>query len=160
VAGASRMPLTRTRRWLRTARSDRGSNVVELAVLAPALMLMCMLILQFGLWFNAREAALAAAQAGAVVAREEAAVNTQWASDAQAAASGYYTRLNTRLLGSLTARAYENAGNNAAGNNVYVTVTGPLGYSVFPFFGLHLAISATAGGPVECFRPASLNGNC
>src|ERR1022692_4390349 len=57
---------------LRTARSDRGSNVVELAVLAPALMLMCMLILRFGLWFNAREAALAAAQAGALVGREEA----------------------------------------------------------------------------------------
>ena len=41
-----------------------------------------------------------------------------------------------------------------------VTVTGPLGYSVFPFFNLHLTISATAGGPVECFRPAGLNGNC
>jgi hypothetical protein len=41
---------------------------------------------------------------------------------------------------------------------VFVTVSGPLGYSVFPFFGLHLTISATAGGPVECFRPAGQNG--
>jgi Flp pilus assembly protein TadG len=145
----------RIQRLLRSARSDRGSNVVELAVLAPALMLMCMLILQFGLWFNAREAALASARAGALVARQEAATNSQWASDAQAAASSYYTRLNTRLLGSLTAHAYE-----TAGNNVYVTVSGPLGYSVFPFFNLGLTISATAGGPVECFRPASLNGGC
>ena len=64
---------------LRTARSDRGSNVVELAVLAPALLMLCMLILQFGLWFNARQAALAAAQAGALVAREEAATNSHWA---------------------------------------------------------------------------------
>ena len=146
-------------RWawsrLRTARSDRGSNVVELAVLAPALMIMCMIILQFGLWFNARQAALASAQAGALVAREQAAANAGWAGAAQAAASKYYTQLNTRLLGSLTAHAY---GNPRA--NVYVTVTGPLGYSVFPFFSLHLMISATAGGPVECFRPAGRNGNC
>ena len=61
------------RRWCRAALSDRGSSAIELAVLAPALMLICMLILQFGLWFNARQTALAAAQAGAVVARQEAA---------------------------------------------------------------------------------------
>jgi Flp pilus assembly protein TadG len=144
-----------TRYRLRAMRSDRGSNVVELTVLAPALMLMCMLILQFGLWFNARQAALAAAQAGALVARENAAVDSGWAGAAQAAASNYYTHLNTRLLGGLTAHAYGNPR-----TNVYVTVTGPLGYSVFPFFNLHLTISATAGGPVECFRPAGLNGNC
>jgi Flp pilus assembly protein TadG len=149
------MLFQRIRSLLRAARSDRGSNVVELAVLAPALMLICMLILQFGLWFNARQAALASAQAGALVAREQAARNPQWAAAAQAAASNYYTQLNTRLLGSLTANAY---GNPRA--NVYVTVSGPLGYSVFSFFNLHLTISATAGGPVECFRPASQNGNC
>jgi Flp pilus assembly protein TadG len=136
-------------------RSDRGSNVVELAVLAPALMLLCMLIIQFGLWFNARQAALASAQAGALIAREEAATNPQWASAAQAAATSYYTRLNTNLLRKLSAQAYE-----TAGNNVYVTVSGPLGYSVFPFFTLNLTISATAGGPVECFRPAGQGGNC
>ena len=48
------------RRWCRAALSDRGSSAIELAVLAPALMLICMLILQFGLWFNARQTALAA----------------------------------------------------------------------------------------------------
>jgi Flp pilus assembly protein TadG len=145
----------RIRALLRALRSDRGSNVVELAVLAPALMLVCMLIIQFGLWFNARQAALAAAQAGALVARQDAARDPQWATAAQDAATNYYTKLNTRLLGSLTANAY-----TGAGNNVYVTVSGPLGYSVFPFFALHLTISATAGGPVECFRPAGGNGNC
>ena len=45
--------------WCRAALSDRGSSAIELAVLAPALMLICMLILQFGLWFNARPTALA-----------------------------------------------------------------------------------------------------
>ena len=135
--------------------SDRGVSTVELAVLAPALMLLCMLIIQFGLWFNARQAALAAAQAGATVARQDAATNANWRPAAQSAATRYYRELNTKLLGGLTAVA---SGNPAT--NVYVTVSGPLGYSVFPFFGLHLTISATAGGPVECFRPASAGGAC
>ena len=135
------------------ARSDRGSSVVELAVLAPGLMMICMLILQFGLWFNARQAALASAQAGALVAREEAAINSGWAGMAQGAAAQYYGNLHTRLLSRVRPHAY---GDPAT--NVFVTVSGPLGYSVFPFFGLHLTISATAGGPVECFRPAGQNG--
>ena len=118
-------------------------------------MMLCMLIIQFGLWFNARQAALGAAQAGAQVARQEAAVNPGWQSAAQTAASKYYKELNTKLLGKLTATASGNAA-----TNVYVTVKGPMGYSVFPFFGLHLTISATAGGPVECFRPATAGGAC
>jgi len=139
----------------RRAWAQRGVSTVELAVLAPALMMLCMLIIQFGLWFNARQAALAAAQAGATIARQEAAIDPGWQSDAQTAATKYYRELNTKLLGSLTAAAW---GNPA--RNVYVTVHGPLGYSVFPFFGLHLTISATAGGPVECFRPAAAAGAC
>lgn len=131
------------------ARSDRGTSAVELAVLAPALMLICMLILQFGLWFNARQAALAAAQAGARVAREQAATNPDWAVAAQTAAAQYYHGLHSSLLSGLTTQASGNAQ-----SNVFVTVCGPLGYSVFGFLGLHLTISATAGGPVECFRPA------
>jgi hypothetical protein len=43
---------------------------------------------------------------------------------------------------------------------VYVTVSGQVAVSVFPFFGLHLTVSATAGGPVECFRPAGQGGAC
>ena len=134
---------------------DRGSSAVELAMLAPALMMLCMLIIQFGLWFNARQAALSAAQAGATVARQEAAGNPGWQGDARSAATRYYRTLDTKLLGGLTAVAF---GNRAG--SVYVTVHGPLGYSVFPFFGLHLTVSATAGGPVECFRPATGGGAC
>ena len=137
----------------RPARADRGSSAVELSLLAPALMLICMLILQFGLWFNARQAALSAAQAGALVAREQAAANPGWAGAAQQAATRYFTGLHTSLLSKLTAQA---SGNPRT--SVYVTVTGPLGYSVFGFFGLHLTIDATAGGPVECFRPPGARG--
>jgi len=135
------------------ANTERGSSAVELAVLAPALMLICMLILQFGLWFNARQAALAAAQAGALVAREQAATNPDWAGAAQGAAARYYDGLHTSLLGRLTAGT---SGNPRTA--VFVTVRGPLAYSVFGFFGLDLTISATAGGPVECFRPPGQTG--
>jgi len=31
---------------------------------------------------------------------------------------------------------------------------------VCPFCGRHLTVSATAGGPVECFRPAGQGGAC
>src|SRR6266487_4646184 len=77
-------------RWWRALLADRGSSAVELAVLAPALMMICMLILQFGLWFNARQTALAAAQAGAVVARQEAASKPGgWQADAESTARSY-----------------------------------------------------------------------
>jgi Flp pilus assembly protein TadG len=140
----------------RAAVSDRGSSAIELAVLAPALMLICMLILQFGLWFNARQTALAAAQAGAVVARQEAASEPgHWQADAQSTARHYYQKLNSKLLKQVNA-----ATATAPGGNVYVTVSGQVAVSVFPFFGLHLGVSATAGGPVECVRPAGQNGAC
>src|SRR6266566_3289 len=153
-----RHPLTAPRpdRWWRALLADRGSSAVELAVLAPALMMICMLILQFGLWFNARQTALAAAQAGAVVARQEAASKPGgWQADAESTARQYYQRLNSRLLKQVNATTA-----TAARGNVYVTVSGQVAVSVFPFFGLHLTVSATAGGPVECFRPAGRGGAC
>jgi hypothetical protein len=119
-------------------------------------MMICMLILQFGLWFNARQTALAAAQAGAVVARQEAASKPgSWQADAQSTARQYYLKLNSKLLKQVNATTA-----TAAAGNVYVTVSGQVAVSVFPFFGLHLTVSATAGGPVECFRPAGQGGAC
>jgi Flp pilus assembly protein TadG len=141
--------------WAGLRRDDRGSNVVELAILAPGFLMIVMLIVQFALWFNARQAALASAQAGAQVAREDAATNGNWPQLAQQASTNYFDSLNTRLLGSLRADAH---GDPA--NQVFVTVRGPLGYSVFNFFHLKWTVTETAGGPVECFRPAAQGGRC
>ena len=55
--------------------NDRGASAVELAILAPALIFASLLIVQFAIWFDARHAALAAAQQGDLVAREDASVN-------------------------------------------------------------------------------------
>jgi Flp pilus assembly protein TadG len=139
--------------------SDRGSSAVELAVLAPAFLMVIMLIIQFGLWFNARQVALAAAQAGARVARAEAGVNTlNWQRDATTTASNYFRGLNTHLLGTVTAMPV--TGTQQGTPVVGITVSGPLGYSVFGWFGATWTVTQTVTGPVECFHPAANGGGC
>jgi Flp pilus assembly protein TadG len=121
---------------------DRGSSAVELAILAPALIFASLLIIQFALWFDVRHAALAAAQQGDLVAREDAFVNTGgWPDLARAAATSYYQGLDTSLLSRVTAQAAQ-----GDGNTVSVTVSGKL-TGVWP-----LTVTETVTGPVECFR--------
>jgi Flp pilus assembly protein TadG len=127
---------------------DRGASAVELAILAPALIFVSLLIIQFALWFDARHAALAAAKAGDLVAREEASVNPGgWTGLAETAATGYYRGLDTSVLTSVTAQA-------APGdrNTVSVTVSGQM-TGIWP-----LTISETVSGPVECFRTQASGG--
>jgi Flp pilus assembly protein TadG len=132
---------------------------VELAVLAPAFLGVTMLIIQFGLWFDGRQVALAAAQAGARVAREEYFPDPgTWMGDATGAAKSYYDGLNTHLLGSLTATPVNITQNGTP--VVGVTVSGPLGYDVFGWFGATWTISETVTGPAECFHPVVANGGC
>jgi Flp pilus assembly protein TadG len=121
---------------------DRGASAVELAILAPALIIASLLIIQFALWFDARHAALAAAKEGDLVAREEASINPGgWAGLAENAATRYYQGLDTSVLASVTARAA------AAGRStVSVTVSGRL-TGIWP-----LTIRVTVTGPIECFR--------
>jgi Flp pilus assembly protein TadG len=138
------------RRQARVA--DRGASAVELAILAPALLFATLLIVQFALWFDARHAALAAAQAGARVARAEAATSARWQADAQREATQYYDALGTKLL---TGVQVPQPVRDQA-NNVYVTVTGRIA-GILPW---HMTIQQTAGGPVECFRPAGGGGAC
>ncbi len=145
--------------WLRVARrllrqaaatADRGSSAIELAILAPIVLLIIWLSIQFAFWYQGRQVALAAAQAGARVARQEANVNSAWRQDARNAAVGYYGQLGTKVLGgNIQARA-----TGSAVNQVGVTVTGRV---VSIVFGLKLTIHETVTGPVECFRP-DLNG--
>ncbi len=134
------------RRRLDVARargSDRGASAVELAILAPALIFVSLLIVQFAIWFDARHAALAAAQQGDLVARENAATNPGgWQGVAQNAATSYYHGLDTALISAVTARA---APGQAAGT-VSVTVRGKM-TGIWP-----LTISETVTGPIECFR--------
>jgi Flp pilus assembly protein TadG len=52
-------------------RRERGSAAVELAIVAPALMLLVLGVLQFGLWYHAQNVVETAALEGARVAAAE-----------------------------------------------------------------------------------------
>ena len=126
---------------------DRGASAVELAILAPALILVSLLIVQFAIWFDARHAALAAAQEGDLVAREDAATSSGWQGLAATAATNYYRGLDTSVISGLKAQAL-----NGPDRTVSVTVSGKL-TSIVP-----LSVSVTVSGPVECFRTQASQG--
>jgi Flp pilus assembly protein TadG len=143
--------------------SDRGASAVELAILAPALLFVSLMIVQFALWLDATHAALAAAQEGDRAARETAftssvngtiSANGPWVSSAQDIAMKYYAGLDTSVLSGVSAAARP-----GQGNTVSVTVSGNL-ISVIPL-PFQLKVSETATGPVECLRATADGGvNC
>jgi Flp pilus assembly protein TadG len=134
----------------RELRRDRGSSAIELAILAPALLILTLLVIQWALWFEARQVALNVAQDGARVARAQ---QTNWASQAVEQAHLFYGQIHTHVLTSPDVRVSQQG---TPPDQVYVTVTGYVP-SLIP--GLSkLTVSETSGGDVECFRPASAAG--
>ena len=129
---------------------DRGSSAVELVVLTPMLLALIWLIIQYALYYQGREVALAAAQIGARAARQDANTVPGWRAIAEHSAESYYAGLGTRVLGGEVTAVAAPAGVS----QVRVSVTGQV---VSIMFGLTLTIHESAGGPVECFRP-DLNG--
>lgn len=147
------MGIRRGRVWhARSRRGDRGASAIELAIVAPVLLILIWLIVQYALYFQARQVALAAAQDGARLARQEAATTPGWQAQAEARATSYYASLGTKVLGNSVRATAGNAGQN----DVQVTVTG---HMISILFGFSLPpISETAQGPIECFRPDVPNG--
>ena len=144
----------RWRRGLAAARArlasdrDRGASAVELAILAPTLIIVGLLIVQFAIWFDAQHAALAAAQQGDLVAREDAAVNQGgWTALAENAATSYYHGLDTSVISGVTAQAFRRAAGTVA-----VSVKGQL-TGIWP-----LTVAVTVSGPIECFRTQASQG--
>jgi Flp pilus assembly protein TadG len=119
---------------------------VELVILTPMLLALIWLIIQYSLYYQGRQVALAAAQIGARVARQDASTAPGWRAIAEHSAESYYAGLGTKVLGGTVTAV--------AAPAVKVTVTGQ---AASIMFGLTLTIHETAGGPVECFRP-DLNG--
>lgn len=138
------------RALVRKAREDRGASAVELAILAPALLLLVWLTIQYAMYLQGRQVALAAAQVGARVARQDANTVPGWQAIAQRSAQDYYRGLGTKVLGGDITAAAATKGIS----RVEVTVQGNVASILF---GLPLPIHESAGGPVECFRP-DLNG--
>jgi hypothetical protein len=138
-------------------RADRGSSAVELAILAPALLILTMIVIQFALWFQARQAALAAAQEGARDARVlsvNPAADPGWPGQVTDDTLRYYDGLGTKILNNVTAVPFANPQQGMAG----VTVSGQLN-SLLNMFG-GITVTVTVEGPQECFHPQLGGGGC
>jgi len=148
-----RLAARRPGRWSRPRLfgrgTDRGASAVELVILAPALIFVSMLIVQFALWLDATHAALAAAQEGDRAARAAEFNQGNWQQTAAQVAMNYYHGLDTSVIAgvSVSRIAFDQDA-----NTVSVTVSGKLS-GIFP-----LTISETASGPVECFRSSQSGG--
>ena len=129
---------------------DRGSSAIELAILAPMLLAMIWLTIQYALYYQGRQVALAAAQLGARVASQDADTVPGWTGLAERSSENYYQGLGTKVLGSHISAVAVASGQG----QVRVTVTG---HAASIMFGLNLTIHESAGGPIDCFRP-DLNG--
>ena len=119
---------------------ERGAAATELAVLMPVLIMLVLIPVQVGLWWHAKQAAETAADE----ALDAAQVENATVADGQAGAMA--------ILGQ--------AGNldnvvidvNRAGEVVSVTVSGQLGFSIFPG---QWDVTAHAEGQVERFIPVN-----
>lgn len=119
-------------------------------MLAPLVILCILLIGQFAMVYDARHAAVAAAQAGAR-AGEDAGQGQYWQSEATTSALSMMHQLAGSLLSDEDARAIGD------GSQRGVEVTG-IALSLVP--GLTFRIQETSIGPTECFRVAGDTGQC
>lgn len=116
------------------------------------MILSILLVGQFAMWYQARHVAIAAAQAGARVARDTA-QGLPWEGPATTAAQGYAQQLGGSLLQGSSARAV------SSGNMRGVEVVGTAP-SIIPIPGLTFRIDETSEGPTECFRPSGEPAQC
>lgn len=149
-----RPPATRLTGLRRLLKADRGSSAIELAILAPALLILTMIIIQFALWFQARQAALAAAQEGAREARILSASGNPWTTQVENDTRNYYNSLGSHILTNIKVATIDDTADGIAG----VTVSGQLNSLLNAFGGM--TVTVTVQGPVECFHPVTAGGAC
>lgn len=128
---------------LRRLKSDRGTSALELAFLAPGLLVLTMLIVQTAIWFHARQVAQAAAEQGARATR------------AYQGTEGEGERVTLQYFGKLDgAKVTKGTPNvNARIGATSATVTlRTKSVAVIPFLGAW-PVEVTAGGPIEKFQP-------
>ncbi|MCA2182943.1 pilus assembly protein [Nonomuraea glycinis] len=136
-------------------RGDRGVSAIELALLMPVILATVLLIVQVTLWFHGRQVAEAAAREGARVARAAPADSGGWEQEAQAKARDVLTAIGPQLLDGASVDTAEKDPDER-----HVTVTGSA-VQVIPLLPeLAFTITATAGGPIECFRPDDGGEDC
>lgn len=131
-------------RW--RLRADGGSTAIEFVLLTPILFVLIFSAVQYAIFFHARHVALAAAQAGARVARASAGdPNAPWEADARDKTQAYLTQLGGNLV-RLNAGGIET---HRDGEIVGVRVQGTAP-SILPL--IDIPIDVRSDGPVERFR--------
>ena len=122
----------------RPLRDERGDAVTETVLLVPVLMLLIMLVIQFGLWYHAQHLVQAAAQEGARAARAESAT----AEDGRVEADSFLRETAGQSVRGADIEAERTI------DSATVSVVGEAP-AVIP--GLRLAVRASATSPVEEF---------
>lgn len=117
---------------------QRGEAVTETVIVVPALLLLIMTVIQFGLWYHAQHVVQAAAQEGARAARAEGATSEE----GHAQAMTFIAR-----VGGQSVKAAEVASERSE-DMVTVRVNGEAP-AVVP--GLRLGVRAVAVSPIEEF---------
>jgi hypothetical protein len=132
------------------AHGERGASAVELAMLTPLLIIIIAGTIQFAMLYHARHVALAAAQAGARVARATAAdPGAPWQEPARTKTFDYLKAIGPNLLERPTAvplQRFDGGQLVDVGIEVHGTAV-----RVIPF--LTLTVTERSRGPVERFVP-------
>ncbi len=122
-------------------------------MIMPVVLAVVLLVVQVALWFHGRQVADAAAREGARIARA-AGTSESWQGDAEAKAEQIVRAVGPRVLQGATARAWER------GDQRGVEVTGSAVQVVPLLPELAFTVTASFGGPVECFRPDDGSDGC
>ena len=136
------------RRLLRAARrrlaDDRGAGSAEIVVATPLLMVLILLVIQFGIWAHATHVAQATAEEALAAAR----VQGGTAAAGQQRASQVLAQIGSAVLTS----PHVSVTRTATTTTVRITATAE---RVVPLPGLALPVTVTVTGPVERFVPAT-----
>ncbi|MBO3748296.1 pilus assembly protein [Streptosporangiaceae bacterium NEAU-GS5] len=133
---------------------ERGTTVVELALIMPVVLVVILLVVQFTLVFHGRQVADAAAREGARVARAAGFDASGWQGEAEAKARGIVRSVGPKMLQNVTVTAWQQDGERG------VTVSGSAVAAVPLLPGMSFQITSRFGGPIECFRPDDGSGGC
>jgi Flp pilus assembly protein TadG len=125
---------------MRRLRDERGDATVEAVLAVPVLLLLVLLVIQFGLYYHAAHTAEAAAQEGARAARVDGAS----AADGEDRARTFMADAAPTLVDDVTITATRDT------DTARVEVRGVV-HAIVP--GLNLTVHADAESPVERFRP-------
>jgi Flp pilus assembly protein TadG len=120
-------------------RDERGDAAIEAVLAVPVLLLMIVIVIQFGLWYHASHTLKAAAEEGVRTARVEGGS----AAEGQVRAAQFMANAAPTLVEDVRVTATRD------GENARVEVRGSVHALVQ---GLNLSVHAEAQSPVERFR--------